>query len=74
MFFICPSVLCPNLASKKKRLASSRKHKNIHSLCVGWRNHGILKINLVIRFLDKKELYINFKYELHNSISEAFYT
>jgi len=29
---------------------------------------------LVIRLLDKKESYVNFKYELHNSISESFYT
>jgi hypothetical protein len=28
MFFMCRSVLRPNLASKNKTLASSRKHKN----------------------------------------------
>jgi len=33
----------------------------------------ICGFNLVIRLLDKKELYINFKYERHNSISESFY-
>jgi hypothetical protein len=29
-FFICPSVLRPNLASKKKHWQAPTKHKNIH--------------------------------------------
>ena len=34
MFIICPSALRPNLASKNKTLASSRKHKNKkHNIC-----------------------------------------
>ena len=40
----------------------------MHFTLAARRLDRILKMNLVIRLLDKKELYVNFKYELHDSI------
>ncbi len=47
-------VACARLSSKRAKKFAAPAICFIHSLRVGWRNHGILKINLVIRLLDRK--------------------